>query len=34
MTAVFELLLFMAGISFVSALIFRICKEGDYDDFD
>ena len=34
MTAIVELLLFIAGMYFVGALFFRVCKEGDYDDFD
>ena len=34
MTAIVELLLFIVGIYFFCALFFRVCKEGDYDDFD
>ena len=34
MTALFELVIFIVGIYFIGALFFRVCKEGDYDDYD
>jgi len=34
MGAVLSFCLFLIGMAFCVALIGRICKEGDYDDFD
>lgn len=34
MTAIVEFLLFIGGIYFFGALFFRVCKDGDYDDYD
>ena len=34
MSGVFSLFLFFGGMAFCVALIYRVCKEGDYDDFD
>ena len=29
-----DIILFFAGLAAITALILRICKEGDYDDYD
>jgi len=34
MGAVLSLFLFFGGMVFCVGLIYRVCKEGDYDDFD
>lgn len=34
MTGFVEVLFFFTGLFLVVGLIARICKEGDYDDFD
>lgn len=34
MTAIVEFLFFFAALIFITSCIFRICKEGDYDDYD
>ena len=30
----FEMFLFFIGFAFIGALFYRVCKEGDYDDYD
>ncbi len=34
MSGFFELVLFMGGLLICAAFIGRICREGDYDDYD
>ena len=29
-----DLILFFVGMTALTALILRVCKEGDYDDYD
>ena len=29
-----ELLIFFVGMAAIAALVLRVCKEGDYDDYD
>ena len=31
---IFEFIIFLGGIYIVSFCIYRVCKEGDYDDYD
>jgi len=30
----FDLFIFFIGFALIGALFYRICKEGDYDDYD
>ena len=34
MTVFVEFLVFMVGLTGISMLIYRVCKEGSYDDYD
>ena len=34
MTAIVEFVIFFSLITALSMLFFRVCKEGDYDDYD
>ena len=29
-----DLFIFFAGLAAITALILRVCEEGDYDDYD